>query len=222
MAGESNEQQQQIVTLDNVSLSSMGVYMLFDEINEGSSKAACDFLLKANLLFPSDHTVTMFINSQGGNVSDGWAIIDIMETSHIGIQTVGIGEIASMAACIFVSGDKSKRMLSKNSYIMTHQFAGFLAGKAHEMIAARKIHDKLETQFIKHFVHHTKMSEKQVRDILLRESDTWLDPKECLKYGLCDIVSDPWDNLVSFEKNPGQKKTPVKRTTKTTVKRKTK
>lgn len=221
MAADSIDQQpQQIVTLDNVSLSSMGVYMLFDEINENSSKAACDFLLKANLLFSSDNTVTMFINSQGGNVSDGWAIIDIMETSHIGIQTVGIGEIASMAACIFVSGDKGKRMLSKNSYIMTHQFAGFLAGKAHEMVAARKIHDKLETQFIKHFVHHTKMTEKQVRDILLRESDTWLDPSECLKYGLCDIVSNPWDNLVGFEKNTGHKKTTVKSVSKkTTIKK---
>lgn len=211
MSTDSNEQQQQVVTLDNVSLSSMGVYMLFDEINEQSSRAACDFLLKANLLFPSDNTVTMFINSQGGNVTDGWAIIDIMETSHIGIQTVGIGEIASMAATIFVAGDKGKRILSKNSYVMTHQFAGVLAGKAHEMIAARKMHDRLEDQFIKHFVHHTKMNAKQVRDILLRESDTWLEPKEALKFGLCDIVSDPWDNLLSFPKETGSKKTVAKK-----------
>lgn len=214
MAAELNEPQQ-IVTLDNVSLSSMGVYMLFDEINENTSKATCDFLLKANLLFPSNNTVTMFINSQGGNVSDGWAIIDIMETSHIGIQTVGIGEIASMAATIFVAGDKGKRILSRNSYVMTHQFAGFLAGKSHEMVAARKIHDRLENQFIKFFVQNTKMNEKQVRDVLLRESDTYLEPKEALKYGLCDIVSDPWNNLVGFEKDNGTvEKTKITKTSK--------
>jgi len=195
MASVDNEQQQQVATLDNVTLTSMGVFMLFDEINENTSRATCDFLLKANLLFPSNNVMTIFINSPGGNVVDGWAIIDVMETSHIGIQTVGIGEIASMGALIFVAGDKGRRILSRNSYMMTHQFAGYLSGKAHEMVAARKFHDKLENQFIKHFVKHTKMNAKQVRDILLRESDTWLEPKEALKYGLCDVVSDPWKEL---------------------------
>jgi len=211
MAGETNEQQ--VATLDNISLTSMGVYMLFDEINEQSSRNTCDFLLKANLLFPSSNTITLFINSPGGSVTDGWAIIDIMETSHIGIQTVGIGEIASMGALIFVAGDRGKRILSRNSFVMTHQFAGVIAGKAHEMIAVRKVHDKLENQFISHFVKHTKMSAKQVRDILLRESDTWLEPKEALKYGLCDIISDPWSQLTEFAPQKKQRKTAVKKTT---------
>jgi len=192
-------------TLDNISLPSLGVYMLFDEINEQSSRAACDFLLKANILFPPSNTITMFINSQGGNVTDGWALIDIMETSRIGIQTVGIGEICSMAAMIFVTGDKGKRILSKNSYVMTHQFASVLEGKAHEMMAVRKVHDKLEQQFIQHLVKNSKLNTKQVRDILLRESDTWLEPKECLKYGLCDVVSDPWSQVMGEMQAPKKK-----------------
>jgi ATP-dependent Clp protease, protease subunit len=212
MASSDNNESQQVVTLDNVSLTSMGVYMLFDEIDEQSSKTTCDFLLKANLLFPSDNTITIFINSPGGSVTDGWAIIDVMETSHVGIQTVGIGEIASMGALIFVAGNKGKRILSRNSYMMTHQFAGYLYGKAHEMVAARKFHDKLEAQFIRHFVKHTNMTEKQVRDILLRESDTWLEPKEALKFGMCDIVSDPWKELL------GPKKQAAKTTNKKTSK----
>lgn len=211
MASSDTNETQQVVTLDNISLTSMGVYMLFDEIDEQTSKATCDFLLKANLLFPSENTITLFINSPGGSVTDGWAIIDVMETSHVGIQTVGIGEIASMGALIFVAGNKGKRILSRNSYMMTHQFAGYLYGKAHEMVAARKFHDKLEAQFIKHFVRHTKMTEKQVRDILLRESDTWLEPKEALKYGMCDIVSDPW-NIVT--ENPQKKTKTINKTKK--------
>ncbi len=199
MVTETTESQQ-IITIDNVSLSSLGIFMLFDEINEITSKMTCEFLLKSNILFPSSHTVTMFINSQGGNVSDGWAIVDVMGTSHIGIQTVGIGEIASMAAIIFIAGDKGKRILSKNSFILTHQFSGILAGKSHEMVAARKIHDRLEDQFIKFFKQNTKMTEKQVRDILLRESDTYLEPKEALKYGLCDKISDPWP-IITQSKN---------------------
>lgn len=207
---------QQIATLDNVSLTSMGVYMLFDEINDTSAKAACEFLLKSNLLFPSENVITLFINSPGGSVTDGWAIIDVMETSHVGIQTVGIGEIASMGATIFVAGDKGRRVLSKNAAVMTHQFAAYLYGKAHEMVAARKFHDKLENQFIQHFVKNTKMTAKQVRDILLRESDTWLEPKECLKYGMCDIVSDPWKTFQAAAKQVERttsKKQLVKKTT---------
>ena len=211
--GAAENEIQQVATLDNVTLTSMGVFMLFDEINEASSRSACDFLLKSNLLFPSDNVITMFINSPGGNVTDGWAIIDVMETSHIGIQTVGIGEIASMGTTIFVAGDKGKRVLSRNASVMTHQFAAYLYGKAHEMIAARKMHDRLEAQFINHFVRHSKMNKKQVKDILLRESDTWLEPKDALKYGLCDIIADPWDHLAGFKADDPAKKSVKKRTT---------
>jgi ATP-dependent protease ClpP protease subunit len=50
----------------------------------------------------------------------------------------------------------------------------------------------MHTRFIQHFLRHTKMTEKQVKDVFLGPSDKWLTPKDALKYGLCDHIQDPW------------------------------
>jgi len=183
---------QELILLDNVSLTNLGAYMLFEEICEESALRCCDYLLKANLICDPDDTLTMFINSGGGSVTDGWAIIDVMEASRVNISTVAMGCIASMAVSIFVAGTKGLRIMTPRTAVMTHQFSSVLAGKHHELIAARKFHDTLEKQFIQHFLRHTKMTEKQIRTILLRPSDTWLTPEDCLKYGICDEIRDPW------------------------------
>jgi ATP-dependent Clp protease protease subunit len=185
--------EESIVTLDSFTMSSLGAHMIFEDIDEVSSLKTCEFLLKANMVLDGENPITMFINSGGGSVTDGWAIIDVMNTSHIEIQTVAIGLIASMATLIFTAGTPGRRIMTPNTAIMTHQFSSAMYGKEHELIATRKFHDNLSTQIIQHFLTHSKMNEKQIRDILLRESDTWLEPKECLKYGLCDKISNPWE-----------------------------
>jgi hypothetical protein len=54
------------------------------------------------------------------------------------------------------------------------------------------MHDQLEQQFIRHLRHHTKMSEKLIRDTVLGPSDAFLTAEECLKYGICDEIRDPF------------------------------
>ena len=199
---------EEIVTLDSFTMSSLGAHMIFEEIDEVSSLKTCEFLLKANMVLDGSNPITMFINSGGGSVTDGWAIIDVMNTSHIEIQTVAIGLIASMATLIFTAGTPGRRIMTPNTAIMTHQFSSVLYGKEHELIATRKFHDNLSDQIIQHFLRHSKMSEKQIRDVLLRESDTWLEPKECLKYGLCDKICNPWEKEVHTTKAARSAKTP--------------
>ena len=205
----SNQPSQEVTLLDNISLTNLGAYMLFDEVNEESAYHLCEYLLKANLICNQDDTLTVFINSGGGSVTDGWAIIDVMETSKLDISTVALGCIASMAVLIFVAGAKGKRIMTEKTAVMTHQFSTAFYGKQHELIAARKFHDTLERQFIDHFLRHTKMTEKQIRDVLLRPSDTWLTAEECLKYGICDEIRNPFDRS---EAAPKQKKSSRKKT----------
>ena len=166
--------------------------MLFRQIDEAVSEDLCEFIIKANYIFPIEQPITILINSPGGGVYDAFGIIDLIESSKLKVQTVGIGMIASMAALIFTAGTKGKRIMSRNSFIMTHQFSQNLEGRYHEFIAQRSHEDDLHARFIEHFVRHTKMSEKQVNDVLLGTHDKWLSAKECLKYGICDIVKDPW------------------------------
>jgi len=179
-------------TVENFSLQSIGAYMLFRSIDEESSEELCEFIIKANYMFPPDQPLTIMINSPGGVVYDGFGVIDLIECSRLKIQTVAIGMVASMAALIFTAGTKGMRTMSRNSYVMTHQFSQWFEGKYHEFIAQRAHEDDLHDRFIQHFVRHSKMTEKQVSDVLLGSSDKWINAKEALKLGLCDRIQDPW------------------------------
>lgn len=179
-----------LLPMDNFSIQALGSHMVFGEIDEHTSLVTIEFLLKANMLLPDSYVLNLFVNSPGGHVTDGFAIIDVMETSRLPIQTVGVGLIASMALLILAAGTKGRRVITKNSAIMAHQFYSYLEGKHHELVAGQKRHVQLEHQFIKYFMTHSSMTEKQIKDILLAPSDRWLTPNECKKYGLCDVVSE--------------------------------
>lgn len=181
------------VTADSFSLASIGAYMLFTGIDEDSSKDFCEFIIKANYVFPADQPITLLINSPGGVVYDGFGMIDLMECSRLKIQTVAIGVVASMAALIFTAGTKGMRTMSKNAFIMTHQFSTWVEGKYHDLVATRAHEDVLHQRFVQHFQRHSKMTEKQINEVLLGSSDKWLTAKDALKLGLCDRIQDPWN-----------------------------
>jgi len=181
------------IPYDMISLESLGAFMLFGPIDREASYATCTFLIKENLLSDDPEGLTLFINSEGGNVTDGFAIIDVMETSKMPITTIGMGQIASMGLLIFSAGAKGSRTLCKGTEVMAHQFWAAMEGKQHELLAATEAHRRLERQFIEHFLRHSKMSEKQIKDILFSPTDRYLTPAECVKYGLADLVTETHD-----------------------------
>lgn len=179
--------------LDMFSLGSMGAYMYFDDVSQESSRGLVEFLIKSNFVFSSDTTLSILINSYGGDVHAGFAVIDAMGVSRLPIQTVGIGAVCSMAALMFVAGTPGKRIMSRNAFIMTHHFSEGVEGTYHDFVAMRKTQDMMDKRFVDHFVKHTKMTDQQVRDILLAPTDRWITAEEALELGMCDTIRDPWD-----------------------------
>lgn len=187
---EMQQEEQVSIPYDMITLESLGAFMLFGGIDESTSYEACEFIIKANMLSMSNNPLTFFINSAGGHTNDGFAIIDVMETSRMPIQTVGTGLIASMALLILTAGHKGTRTITKNTEIMAHQWVGGVEGKFHELMAVTDAHLRLKSLFVNHFKRHSTMNEKQINDVLFSPSDRWLTPQECKKFGLCDRVTD--------------------------------
>jgi ATP-dependent Clp endopeptidase proteolytic subunit ClpP len=188
---DSLPQEQQIaVPYEMITLQSLGVYMMFGGIDANTSFEVSEFIIKANMLQAGDSALTLLINSEGGITSDAFAIIDIMETSRLPIQTVGTGMLASMALLVMSAGHKGTRTITKNTSIMAHQWSGGVEGKFHELIAVTNEHLRLKKTFIEHFRRHSTMSEKQINEVLFSPSDHWLTPTECKKFGLCDRVTE--------------------------------
>lgn len=190
IAADEGDDAEQVIPLDAISLNTLGAHLLFGEINTPSVYQAVNFIIKSNFVYDRDTILTMMVNSPGGSVSDGFALIDVMETSRLPVATVGIGQIASMGVLIVSAGSKGKRVITKNTEIMAHQFSTMVYGKYHDLVASQKYNEQLEKTFIQHFMRHTVMSEKQVRDIMFSPTDRWLTPSEAKKYGICDEVRE--------------------------------
>lgn len=187
------------VDFNEISLESLGCHLLCGDVNAETMKEAITFIIKANQIFKEARDVTLFLNSSGGDIYDGFALIDIMNVSRLPVKTVGLGNIMSMGVLILCAGEKGKRIMTKNTQVMAHQFLSGIEGvKFHELVTAHKADVYLHHQFLNHYKTHTKMTEKQIKDILFNPSDIWLTPADCKKYGLVDHVIDelPDFNLI--------------------------
>ena len=81
----------------------------------------------------SKEEITMYINSPGGHISSGLAILDTMNLIHCDIKTIGMGLCASMASILLMCGTKGKRLISENCEVMIHQPLGQVSGQARDM-----------------------------------------------------------------------------------------
>jgi ATP-dependent Clp protease protease subunit len=178
------------VDFNDISLESLGSHMLFGAVDNETIKEAVGFILKANQIFPSNRSVSLFLNTVGGDCYDGFALIDVMGISKLNVKTIGLGNIMSMGVLLLCAGTKGKRYMTKNTQVMAHQFYDGSEGKFHELVSAYKANLYLEKQFLQHFKSHTTMSEKQIKDVMFGPSDRWLSPTECKKFGLIDQVID--------------------------------
>ena len=150
-------------------------------------------LVVAQLLFleseDPDKEIYLYINSPGGSITDGMAIVDTMNYIKCPVSTICVGMAASMGAVLLASGQKGKRYALPNAEILIHQpliAGGGLSGQTTEikihadhMVRTREKLNKL-------------LSERTGQDIATIERDTerdnYLTAEEALKYGLIDEI----------------------------------
>jgi len=174
-------------------LSQHGVHFLNEGITDKSCGQAINYILRANMdpSCPWKH-IQLIINSGGGYVDSGFALIDVMETSKIPVRTLGLGTIASMGLLICMAGDKGNRAVTPKTMIMSHQFAGGAFGKQHELVSSAIHHDWVGDTILKHYKKHTGLTEKVIKEKLLPESDTWLTATQAKKYKLIDRIANSY------------------------------
>ena len=141
------------------------------------------------LLLESDNPnadISMYINSPGGDVSAGWAIMDTMQYIKAPVSTIGMGLVASMGSVLLAAGEKGKRFALPNTSIMIHQPLGGFQGQATDIeIRAKKIQLTKQT-LIKQMAEFSGRSEQELFDAM--ERDNWMNPIEAKDFGLIDGV----------------------------------
>ena len=130
--------------------------------------------------------IHLYINTPGGSVTAGLAIYDTMQFVRPAIETMCIGQAASMGAWLLAAGTAGKRNALANSRIMVHQPTGGAQGQASDVSIQAKEILKLRDSMNQILADHTGREVEQIaRDT---ERDYYMSAHEALDYGLIDRV----------------------------------
>ena len=135
--------------------------------------------------------IYLYVNTPGGSVSAGLAIVDTMNFIKADVQTIVMGTAASMGTIIASSGAKGKRFMLPNAEYMIHQPMGGTGGGTQQTdmaIAAEhllKTRNKLEQILADNSGKTVKQVHKDA------ERDYWMTAEETLAYGFIDKIMDP-------------------------------
>ncbi len=166
------------------------IIFLAEDVNATSAS-----LVVAQLLFleseDPDKEINLYINSPGGSITDGMAIVDTINYIKCPVSTICVGMAASMGAVLLASGAKGKRYATPNAEILIHQpliAGGGLSGQTTEI----KIHadhmvrtrEKLNKLLSDRTGQNLETIEKDT------ERDNYMTAQQALEYGLIDGILD--------------------------------
>lgn len=161
------------------------VIFLGDEVNSATANIVVAQLLHLAYEDPKKD-IKLYINSPGGSVYDGLAIIDTMNYIEPDVQTIGIGLQASMGAMLLSCGAKGKRFALPNARIMIHQPSSGTEGKITDQEIALREGIYLKEVLAEMMAKNTGKPVAQIEKDMDR--DNWMSAQEAKEYGLIDEV----------------------------------
>ena len=163
------------------------IIMLSEEVNDTTASLVVAQLLYLESQDP-EKDINLYINSPGGSVTAGMAIVDTMNYIKCDVSTICIGMAASMGAFILSCGQKGKRYALPNSEVMIHQPLGGIGG--HTQATAMKIHTdrilKMKDKLNRMLAENTGKPLETIQNDT--ERDNFMSAEEAREYGLIDKV----------------------------------
>lgn len=147
-------------------------------------------LIVAELLFLQSEDpkkdIDLYINSPGGSVTAGLAILDCMKVISCDVKTYCVGQAASMGAVLLSAGTKGKRFALPNARVMIHQPSGGSEGTAADIDIQAKEILKIRTTLNAILAENTGNSVKKIAHDT--ERDYFMSAQEALDYGIVDSI----------------------------------
>jgi ATP-dependent Clp protease protease subunit len=147
-------------------------------------------LVVAQMLFldgqDTEKDISLYINSPGGSVTAGLAIYDTIQHVKSDVQTICLGQAASMAALVLTAGTPGKRMVLPSSRVLLHQPWGGAQGQARDIGIQAKEIIRLKKMTINYFALHTGKTAEQIATDM--ERDFYMPAEDAVAYGVADSV----------------------------------
>ena len=130
--------------------------------------------------------ISLYLNTPGGEVNAGWAIMDTMQYIKPDVSTIGMGLVASMGSVLLAAGKKGKRFVLPNTEIMIHQPLAGTQGQVTDMEIHVANFKRTKERLIKQMAGFTGRKEKELFDAM--ERDNYMDAEAAKKFGLIDEI----------------------------------
>ena len=163
------------------------IVLLTGEINDDSAAVAVAQLLYLEAQDP-EKEVSLYINSPGGSVTAGLAIVDTMRHVRCPVATTAVGLAASMGAVLLAAGEKGRRRLLPNAEVMIHQPLGGAEGQTTDVLIRARRMERMKEKLLDLMADFTGQDRARLAEDM--ERDYFLDAREAVDYGLADQVLD--------------------------------
>ena len=134
--------------------------------------------------------INFCISTWGGDALGMFAVYDLMRVirQDCDINTLGVGKVMSAGVLLLAAGTKGNRQIGKNTRIMMHSVRGSHFGALHSLENEMKETRWIQNQHIKALVSETNMTERQLRRMLNKKMDVYLNAEEAVKLGIADMI----------------------------------
>lgn len=146
-------------------------------------------IIQAQLLYldsVKNDTISLYVNTPGGQVSSGLCIYDTMQYIKSDVSTICTGMAASMGSIILCGGQEGKRYALPHSKVLIHQPLGGANGQASDILIAAKEIEKTREILIDIIAKHSKQDKDKV--FADADRDYWMTADEALEYGMIDKI----------------------------------
>jgi ATP-dependent Clp protease protease subunit len=173
----------------DIALLEQSTNFLTGEINEENIAKIIKWVVYENLDARAQTKIlTLYVNSPGGDLYQAFALIDVMRNSRHPIRTIGTGLIMSAAFLIFACGSPGKRHIMRNTGIMCHQFSETSEGKFHDIKAAMRESENLNSRMYQILKDATGLDGRVVKNKLLPPTDAYFTADELIALNVADKI----------------------------------
>lgn len=162
------------------------IIFLGEQIDDHVANSVVAQLLHLEATDP-DKDISLYINSPGGSVTAGLAILDTMDFIKCDVSTICLGECASMAAVLLSNGAKGKRLCLPNSMVLIHQPSGGAQGQQTEIAIVADFMLKTRNRLNKILADNTGQTLETIQNDT--ERDNYMTAEEAVAYGLVDRIT---------------------------------
>ena len=164
------------------------IHFLSGDINEESISKCIKWLIYESIEATPEKVLTLYINSEGGELYQAFALISIMRNCPHVIKTIAIGSVMSAGFLIFASGTKGERYITKHTGAMCHQFSDATEGKFHDIKTAMYEAEMCNQRMIDILQRATGLPATTITEKLLPASDVYFSAKEMVDLGVADHI----------------------------------